>query len=215
MQENMRAISACIPTDAHGVYIINTFKKQLLTVSLVMATCTPAIVMAEAASDSGAGALFAAARLNLRVTIPRFLYFRVGQSSGTGDQITFAPLDTEIGDSTSIAGTGGDAAGGSGASVAVRGNGGQITITESNDGGVGGLGTGVGNISLSEITVTSSNGALDTPTLSDGGGNTSTPTLSGGNVTSRTADWTYAYDNTTTPESGDYDAEITYTASSL
>jgi hypothetical protein len=199
--------------DAHGAYIMKNFKKHLVTAALIMASCAPTAIMAEADSDNGGGALSAAAHLNLRVTIPQFLYFRVGAVGGTIDQIIFAPTDAKVGDSSSIAGTGGDAGGGSGASVAVRGNGGLITITEGNDGGVGGLGTG--GISLDEITVTSSNINLKTPTLSDGGGNTSTPTLNGGNVTDRTAVWTYTYDNTTTPESGDYDAEIIYTASSL
>ena len=174
----------------------------------------PATALAESATDTGSGTLSAAARLNLRVTIPTFLYFRVGSLGGTVDTITFAPTETEVGDGNPIAGTGGDA-GASGANVAVRSNAGQITILESNDGGVGGLGTGAGNISLSEITVTSDNGALDAPVLSDGGGNFSAVTLNAGNVTSRTAVWTYAYDNTTTPANGDYDAEITYTATNL
>ena len=193
---------------------MNRFSKQIVTVALVMAGCAPSMAMAEANSDSGAGPLSADARLNLRVTISEFLYFRVGNSGGV-DTITFAPANDKVGDSSAIAGTGGDAPGGSGASVQVRGNGGQITITEDNDGGVGGLGTGAGNISLSEITVTSDDTALATPVLSDAGGNTSSPTLSSGNVTDRSANWTYSYDNTTIPDAGDYDAEITYTASSL
>jgi len=193
---------------------MNKLKKQLVTVVLIMAGCAPAAVMAEAASDSGPGVLRAEARLNLRVTIPKFLYFKVGLSSGTGDLITFDLTNTEVGDSSSIDGTGGDA-GGNGASVTVRGNGGQITITEGNDGGSGGLGAGAGNISLSEITVISSSADLATPTLSDNGGNTSEPSLNGGNVTTRSAIWSYTYNNTTTPDADDYDAEITYTASSL
>ena len=189
------------------------YYKHLVTAALLMTSCLPAAVMAESASDSGAGTLSAAARLNLRVTIPRFLFFRVGTVGGTIDQIAFAPAAGSVGDSNPVSGTGGDAAGGSGANVSVRSNGGQITITETNDGGVGGLGTG-GGISLSEISVSSDNASLDTPTLSDTGGGTSSPTLNAGNVTNRTAIWTYAYNNTTTPADGNYDAQITYTAAS-
>jgi len=190
------------------------FNKQLVTAGLlVVLGASPLATMAETASDSGPINLSAAARLNLRVTIPRFLFFRVGTVGGTIDQITFAPAAGVVGDGSSIAGTGGDAAA-SGANVSVRSNGGQITITEGNDAGVGGLGSG-GGISLAEITVTSDNGALGTPTLSDAGGNTSTPTLNGGNVTNRSAIWTYAYDNTTTPADGNYDAQITYTAANF
>ena len=187
--------------------------KHFVTVTLLMASCAPAAVMAESTFDSGAGTLSTAARLNLRVTIPRFLFFRVGTVGGTIDQIAFAPAASIVGDSSPVSGTGGDAGGGSGANVAVRSNGGQITITETNDGGVGGLGSG-GGISLSEISVTSDNASLDTPILSDTGGGTSSPTLNGGNVTNRTAIWIYAYDNTTIPADGNYDAQITYTAAS-
>jgi len=188
--------------------------KHLVTVALLMTSCAPAAVMADSGSDFGGGNLSADAHLNLRVTIPRFLLFRVG-SIGSVDTITFAPTDAEVGDSNPIAGTGGDAGGGSGANVAVRSNGGAITITENNDGGSGGLGTGAGNISLLEITVTSSDTDLETPELSDSGGNSINVTVSNGNVTNRTAIWTYAYDNTTTPADGNYDADITYTAANF
>ncbi len=188
--------------------------KLVVTAALLMASSIPAAVMADSGSDTGGGNLSADAQLNLRVTIPRFLFFRVG-SVGSVDTITFAPTDAEVGDGNPIAGTGGDAGSGSGANVAVRSNGGAITITEDNDGGSGGLGSGAGNISLTEITVTSDNTALDTPALSDAGSNSINVTLSSGNVTNRTAIWTYAYDNTTTPADGNYDANITYTAANF
>lgn len=193
---------------------MKTVYKHMI-MGLILATGSlPGIVMAESDSATGGGNLSAVAHLNLRVTIPRFLHFRVGSAGGTINEITFAPTDVQLGDGNPIAGTGGDAAAGSGASVAVRSNGGQITITETNGGGAGGLGPG-GAISLAEITVTSDNGALDTPVLSDSNSNTSTPTLNGGNVTSRTATWTYAYNNTSTPADGSYTAQIIYTAANF
>lgn len=192
---------------------MNKLIKQLVILT-ALATITP-LAHAESNSATGAANLSTNARLNLRVSIPRFLHFRVGTVGGTIDQILFAPTDAEVGDSNPIAGTGGDAGTGSGANVSVRSNGGQITITETNDGGTGGLGTGAGNISLAEIGVISNNTDLDTPVLSDAGGNTSTPTLNGGSVTNRAAIWTYSYLNTTTPDGGDYDAEITYTAANF
>ena len=41
------------------------------------------------------------------------------------------------------------------------------------------------------------------------------PALNGGasQVTNQTSTWVYSYDNTTTPEAGTYDVQITYTAS--
>lgn len=189
----------------------------LAAIALAATCCLPPVVMAESNSDNVAP-YSASARLNLQVVIPSFLYFQVG-STGTGtiDTITFAPTATELGNSAPISGAGGDAASGSGASVVVRGNGGQITITETNNGGGQGFSDGGSNtISLSEISVDdSSNPSLPTPTLSDAGGNTSQPALNGGasQVTDQASTWIYSYDNTTVPEAGTYDVQLTYTAS--
>ena len=189
--------------------------KQFVVTVLTSMCCLPLGVQAESSSDNSAP-YSAAARLNLRVVIPQFLQFQVG-NAGTIDTITFSPAAGNIGDSTPISGTGGNASSGSGASVLVRGNGGQITITETNDGGGSGFSDGdTENISLSEITVDdSANASLPTPTLSDAGGNTSQPALNGGasQVTNQSSTWVYSYDNTTTPEAGTYDVQITYTAS--
>jgi len=191
--------------------------KHVATLTLTAMCCLPQLVMAESNSDNVAP-YSASARLNLQVVIPEFLYFQVG-SAGTGniDTITFSPTAGELGNSAPISGSGGDAAAGSGASVVVRGNGGQITITETNNGG--GLGFsdgGTNTISLSEISVDdSANGSLPAPTLSDAGGNTSQPSLNGGasQVTDQTSTWVYSYNNTTVPEAGTYNIQLTYTAS--
>ena len=194
----------------------NFFKQCVVTSFTAILCAVPAVVSAESSNDSGAAPLSASARLNLSVVIPRFLFFRVG-TVGTGniDTITFSPTAAELGSGSAIAGTGGDAGSGDGANVSIRSNAGQITITPTNDGGVGGLGTGANSISLTEITVTSDDAALSTPTLTDAGGAAVNVTLSGGNVTNRQAIWTYSYDNNTTPEAGTYNAQITYTAASL
>jgi hypothetical protein len=191
--------------------------RQIVATLLAGMCCLPLGVQAESNSDNTAP-YSAAARLNLRVVIPQFLQFQVG-SAGTGtiDTITFTPAAGTVGDSSSVSGTGGNAASGSGASVLVRGNGGQITITETNNGSNLGFSDGRnGHISLSEISVDdSANSSLPTPTLSDSGGNTSQPALNGGasQVTNQTSTWVYSYDNTTTPEAGTYDVQVTYTAS--
>lgn len=194
---------------------INT--KHVVAVGLVALSWVPPGVMAESNSDNTVP-YSASAKLNLQVVIPEFLYFQVG-SAGTGniDTITFSPTSAQLGSGTAISGSGGNAASGSGADVVVRGNGGQITITETNNGGGSGFSDGgSNNISLSEISVDdSANAALPTPTLSDAGGNTSQPALSGGStmVTDQASTWIYSYNNTTVPEAGTYDVEITYTAS--
>jgi hypothetical protein len=192
---------------------MNLLKKHIVTLGLLTAIGL-APLAAQAESDSGSGASpSAAARLNLQVVIPAFLLFRIGSTGATIDTITFSPGAAVVGDSSSVSGLGGDAAAGSGASVQLRSNGGQVTIAETNDGGGNGLNGTATDISLTEISVSSDAPTLETPTLSDAGGNTSSPTLTGGSVTNRSAVWTYAYNNTTVPDADTYDVEITYTAS--
>jgi len=192
--------------------------KKLITITVGTVCCLPIGVMAESNSDNTGPNYSATARLNLQVVIPSFLYFQVGQAgTGTVDTITFSPTAGQLGNNAPISGTGGNAASGSGADVVVRGNGGQITITESNNGGGSGFSDGgSNNISLSEISVDdSANASLPTPTLSDTGGNTSQPALNGGSsqVTNQSNTWVYSYNNTTVPEAGTYNIQLTYTAS--
>lgn len=176
---------------------------------------------AESTTTNGGANLSTSARLDFSIVIPRFLSFRVGTVGGTIDQITFSPTAAVVGNSTPVSGTGGDAAGGSGANVSVLGNGGQITITEANNSGGTGLqhATLADTINYNQITTSSSDSTnLNAPTLSNAGGNTSTPVLSASNVTNRSAIWTYAYANTTVPSAGTYGTSanggrVTYTAS--
>lgn len=184
--------------------------KYLVTCSLLTAIgITPLTAQAESDFDSGATPLNAVAHLNLRVTIPQFLYFRVGSAGATIDQITFTPVAANVGDSSVVNGD-------STAAVTVRANGGQVSIEETNDGGGNGLNGSSTNISLSQITASSSDATnLGTPTLTDSGGSTSSPVLNSGNITNRTATWSYTYANTTVPEADNYDVEITYTATIL
>lgn len=178
-------------------------------------------VHAETTTVTGGGALSAPAHLDFAVVVPRFLTFRVGTNGATIDLITFTVPGANVGDATPIAGTGGDAGGGSAANVAVKGNGGQITITESNNGTGTGLqhATLTDTISFTEIATTSSDAVnLNAPALSNAGGNTATPVLNSSNVTNRTAVWTYSYLNTTIPSAGTYGTSakggrVTYTAS--
>jgi hypothetical protein len=204
--------------------IMNT-KSTLLRAAMATALGAGALLglpaNAETKTVTGGGALSAPANLDFAVVVPRFLTFRVGTNSATIDLITFTVPGTNVGDSTPIAGTGGDAGGGSAANVAVKGNGGQITITESNNGTGTGLqhATLTDTISFTEIATASSDAVnLNAPALSNAGGNTATPVLNASNVTNRTAVWTYSYLNTTIPSAGTYGTSakggrVTYTAS--
>ncbi len=195
------------------------FKTVMTTTILATAMAMPQVVMSDTASDTGAGGLSAAVDLDFRVVIPRFLDFRVGTDTpGSIDVITFTVPAANVGDGGDIVGAGGDAGAGA-VNVEVRGNGGQVTITEANNSGGFGLGNGAAAfIPYTEILTGSNAGTLPAPTLSDAGGNTALPTLNGGNVTNRTAIWTYTYDNTAVYDSGTYGllangGRVTYTAS--
>jgi hypothetical protein len=177
---------------------------------------------AMAASGTDTTAPYSVANnLDLRIVIPAFLYFRVGTDSATIDMITFSPAAANLGNSTPVAGTGGDAAAGSGANVTARGNNGQITIGTTVTGGGSGMGTGTptdGFISYSEVATSSSDAPnFPAPVLANAGIANVNVALGGGaagagTVTDRTAVWTYAYQNTTVPSAGTYNGTVTYTA---
>ncbi len=159
--------------------------------------------------------------LDLRIVIPAFLYFRVGTDSATIDRITFSPTAAALGNATPVAGTGGDAAAGSGANVTARGNNGQITIGTTVSGGGSGMGTGTiadGFISYGEVGTTSNDAAnFPAPALANAGIANVNVALGGGpagagKVTNRSAVWTYSYANSTIPSAGTYNGTVTYTA---
>lgn len=188
--------------------------KQAVTISILwVCATTSATVLAESGSIAGTSGteMSTSVRLKLRVIIPRFLQFQVGSAGTTADTLTFEAASGAVGNGVAVTGTGGDAADGSGASVELRSNAGQVSIVADNDGGNGGLGSN-GTISLLEITARSDSSDLPTPPLTDAGMASSKATLTGGDVTDRRATWSYEYRNSRTVEPGSYSAEIVYTA---
>jgi len=157
--------------------------------------------------------LSATARLNLKVVIPRFLSFQIGSRGDAVDTLSIEPLPDKMGDGTVVSATAGDAAAGSGASVNLRSNAGQITLTATNDGGIRGLGSR-GAISLVEISALNDTPVLAAPTLTDAAGSTSRTTVTRGNITDLAATWRYEYRNLHAVDPGTYRAEIIYTAAS-
>jgi hypothetical protein len=194
--------------------------KKLAVAVAVVGAMTSGSAMAASGTDA-AGPYSVANNLDLRIVIPAFLYFRVGTDSATIDRITFSPTVANLGNSTPVVGTGGDAAGGSGANVTARGNNGQITIGTTVTGGGSGMGTGTptdGFIAYTEIGTTSTDAAnFPAPALANAGIANVNVALGGGaagagKVTNRTAVWTYSYANTTVPSAGTYNGTVTYTA---
>jgi hypothetical protein len=163
-----------------------------------------------------------AARVNLRVVYPRFLFFRVGSAGATINQLTFTALGGAVGTGAPVIASGGTALGGAALDVEVRANNGQVTITPNNSSGGLGLGTGVpadGRIGYDQIATLSDSAQLPAPVLSNAGGTPSQPALNSALVTQRLATWSYSYLNATVPSAGVYGGaapalggQVTYTA---
>jgi hypothetical protein len=187
-------------------------KKLVLKSLAALLLASPLLASAESQLTVGAGT--ASARLNFQIVIPRVLFLGVGTGSAT-PLATNATIDTVTFDYTSnplAVGTGAAAGTVTGAVVPVRvfGNNGQIQIAITNPAN---LGNGSGDtIAFTDITVVSSDATnLNAPAM---GGAAVNPVISSGTkVTSRTANWTYAYANTAQAAAGTYTGQVTYTAS--
>lgn len=197
-------------------------RKLLLPLLLLPLIGPGHIPLAHAADGTDNAAPFTLTRnLNFRINYPRFLRFRVGATGAVINQITFTVPAAQVGLGTPISGTGGEAGGGTAATVQVVANNGQVTITATNNSGGLGLGNGVvgdPRINYDQISTTSSDPNLPAPALTNAGGTTSLPVLTTApNVTDRTATWTFAYVNATVPAPGTYGTNarggrVTYTA---
>lgn len=173
--------------------------------SLGLIAMAPAF--AESSFQTGPGALTANARLDFRVIVPKFISFQVGSAGATVDLVEFNVAAANVGTGVDVARTNGGVV-----PVSLRGNGGNITLTGTT---TGPLTAGPGeNISFTEILSSSSDAGLAAPTLVDGAASapiTVTPNV-GTRVVSRTANWTFTYDNTNTVGAGTYNGQVTYTA---
>jgi len=205
----------------------SSFIKSVLAAAAVAA---PMLATAESNFQTGAGALTATAHVDFQITIPKFLFVRVGTGTGsispavgfgtlaTVDQITWAPTAAQVGTGV-LAGTGGDLTGGVETAIVV-GNAGNVTFSSTT---TGPLSDGAGDtISYSKITVAASTLSTGTvlahPALADGATTTTTLTAVG-KIVQQDAKWAYSYANNTTPPAGTYGginangSRVTYTAS--
>ena len=188
----------------------------------------PPVSHAESSFQTGVTGLTATTHVDFKITIPKFLFLRVGTGTGTAaggygtrgtiDRIRWTPAAAQVG-AGPLAGTGGDLAGGVETAVVV-GNNGNVTFSSTTKGP---LSDAAGDtISYSTInTVASHNTTATTlaaPALVDGA--TTTTTLTGVNkVVQQDAKWAYTYANSTIPPAGTYggvnvrNGRVTYTAS--
>lgn len=208
-------------------------QKTLFAALAATALVTAIPAAAESAFQSGTGALSASARVDFTIVIPRVLYLRVGTGSaypgtlgtvGTVDLVSFSPAAGVLGNSTPVAGTGGDQGAGV-VTAAVIGNVGQVTLTATSIGAMNDGGTNT--IAYTEIATaasaqTSAYTLLAAPVLANGAsGPVTVPANGTTKVVTADAKWTYSYKNTTMPSSGAYggvnvnNGRVTYTAASL
>lgn len=207
------------------------FKKSLVALSVIAAVSTPMLANAESSTQTGAGALTATSRLDFRITIPKVLFLRVGTgglfgaaANATIDLIDFTVPVANLGDGSTIAGTGGDL--GAGAVTALlRSNAGVVTLTANTTGALTNATTDT--IPWSEISIANSN--LVTPAFANTFPHLAALPLTGASanfapapvakVTNVGSTWTFGYKNTNTVPAGVYgptaNGRVTYTASVL
>lgn len=155
--------------------------------------------------------LTATANLDFTITIPKFVYLRVGTgtsmaSSTTVDNLVYTVPAANVGDGTAISGTGGDLTGGQ-VTARVMGNNGTIAFSSTT---LGAMNNGAGDtISWSQmnvgVTTNTSTTAQAHPALVDGSTTSiNLPTTSGTKVTNLDARWTFTYRNDNVVPAGTY-----------
>jgi len=155
--------------------------------------------------------LTASANLDFTITIPKFVYLRVGTGTAvanntTVDNLVYTVPAANIGDSSAISGTGGDLSGGQ-VTARVMGNNGTIAFSSTT---LGAMNNGAGDtISWAQMNVAvasnTSATALSHPSLVDGSSTSiNLPTTSGSKVTNLDAKWTFTYKNENIVAAGTY-----------
>ena len=208
-------------------------RSQIVSKALLIsaAAALPLVASAGSTYSSGAGALTATATVNFQVNIPQTLYLRVGAGSAypgtlatvnSTDLITFSvPLGAD-GNSTPVAGVGGDIGPGV-ETAAVLSNGGTVSLVATT--AAAGLTDGNGDfIPFTQITTTAAaltgTYTLLQPPILNAAGGSSTITLTPPATKIVTADakWTFSYANTVVYPGGTYggvgvnNSLVTYTA---
>ncbi len=200
------------------------FTKTLLATAVLASV--PMMASAESQFTTGVTTpITASAKVDFTIVVPKIIYLRVGTGTNLAnnvavDLITFTVPAASIGNSTAVAGTGGDLTGGV-VTARVVGNNGIVTLSSTT---TGNLTTGVAAelIPYSQITTTpavlSSTTALPAPALASGA-TTSIALTPVNRVTNQDASWTYSYLNNAVVASGTYGGvnvnggRVTYTAS--
>jgi hypothetical protein len=208
-------------------------RKAIVTKALLALTAAvPLVCQAESNFQTGAGALSTTAHVDFQITIPKFVFLRVGTGTGTlaggfgvngtVDPITWAPAPNAVGTGV-LPGAGGDLGTGTETAVVFANGNGNVTLSCTT---TGPLNDGAGD-TISYATITTAATALTsaTPlaacTLGDGTTNSIAPIAPVAKIVARDAKWAYSYSNLTVPPAGTYGGggagnvgagRVTYTA---
>ena len=185
------------------------FSKRFLGAALAVSGMILLPTGAQAESDfvTGPGNLSASAELDFSITIPRFVYLRVGtENSPAADVLTYSVSPQEVGNNSPIAGTGGDLTGGV-VTAEVRSNIGTVALTATTAGELQNNANPLETISWGQIEVTTQD--IGHPVLADGATNSiSLPQVSG--VTNLSGQWTFRYKNEAIVPAGTYEGSVAY-----
>lgn len=204
-------------------------RNLILKSAVAAALALPLLAHAESAfNTTSPGPTSASARLDFQIVIPRVLFLQVGTgtsmaANGAVDMVTFTVPAANVGDSSVIAGTGGNLTAGK-VTAKLVGNGGTITLGSTVPNGLSdGAGSTISYAQIATASVVGGTGnILTAPALVDNTTtNTAVAVTSGTKVTNRDATWTYTYLNSVTPAAGTYggaginQGRVTYTATML
>jgi hypothetical protein len=205
-------------------------------IKALLATTAAAPLLCQAESNyntTGASPSTATAHVDFQITIPKFLFLRVGTGTGTSlvgsgwatnatiDKLTWAPTAAQVGTGVALAPTGGDALAGAAETAAVVANNGNVTLQSTTTGALSDGPAPADTISFTTITVTpaklNSGTILQSPALADAA--TTTITLTAvGKIVQQDATWSYSYSNAAVPPAGTYggvnvnNGRVVYTA---
>jgi hypothetical protein len=180
---------------------------RLTKLSLALIAALAAAPSAHAASNfaqGSSGTLSAPVNLQFSITIPRFIFLRVG-SAASVNTLVFSPTVAQMVASTPVTATGGDI-GGTDVTYQMIGNAGSLTLAASNPVN---LTSGGNNIPMTTLSATVPTGTQAPPAF---GGTVSLT----GPIVNLNGTWRYAWTNpaATVYPSGTYAATVTYTLSS-
>ena len=173
-------------------------KNRILGIALAVAGISAMPTAANAESKfvtAASGTLTASANLDFTITIPKFVYVRIGTGTNmanntTIDSLVYTVPAANVGDGTAISGTGGDLTAG------------KVTARENGNNGTIAFSTTTMNVAVATNTTTT---ALSHPAFADGSSTSTnlTPT-SGTKVTNLDAQWTFTYKNQNVVAAGTY-----------